>query len=833
VRQQLSDPPRSDAAPILPDVGAAGRLWSIFDAEPLVRPPARPPGFRVLAPLAAGGQGSSWLAEREVDGVMVAIKFAVFATNVPPERLWSEIELLSRNRLSCVARLAGHGIADGHPWIATEYVDGEPLDAWAARHDRAAVVAMLAQVADALAVLHAAGLIHRDIKPANVVVDNADRPILIDLGLGASIDSALDRTIDGLPAGSPAFMSPEQARGERSAIGPASDIWSLGATAFLLLAGEPPHASAGSVAAQVARAGTEPPRRARSIAPNLPRAVAEVLDWAVQPRIDDRPSSAAALALALRAAAEGRSAVPGSGRRLWRRMSIIGGVAALLLGVVLPLVLQLPSGSAGGIEQSEVMEGPSVVGLSTGSAVMIAGDYPNSRFGSAVAVIGDLDGDYLDEVAIGAPDAPGRQPDGHYVELAGEVSIVRGSDVRASLASDAVRVVSPMHRIAGADVRGHAGASICSAGDMDGDSIEELAILADGPERQSGTVTIVRGSEVLRTASLAQCVADRQAIRIEGVSLGKLYSGMVHCDVDADGLEDLIIGCPGVAGPGGARAGGVMVVHGARTLFGPDSREPLVRQVAGPEGVFGFGVSLAAAWGPEGKRYVAIGAPLGERPGPGGTGCIVLLRSDAFAAGDRLRDPAFIASCGRPDEWFGLTVALVSNEPQDLQIHGIQMLGGGSGVANAANDGGMAELIGLTYDGNRGWKQDGRHSWRGLERTLGRGQQMGAAVAIRRNMCCNLEVAIASPCDAPEEVAAGSVMLVDPWSQFDRTSTYRGSKRAFAVGSDLAWWCEGYPPSRSDTVALLIGAPGEDSPSRQAATGAVWIVRSPAHPAPE
>jgi hypothetical protein len=110
---------------------------------------------------------------------------------------------------------------------------------------------------------------------------------------------------------------------------------------------------------------------------------------------------------------------------------------------------------------------------------------------------------------------------------------------------------------------------------------------------------------------------------------------------------------------------------------------------------------------------------------------------------------------------------------------------------------------------------------------------MGAAVAIRRNMCCNLEVAIASPCDAPEEVAAGSVMLVDPWSQFDRTSTYRGSKRAFAVGSDLAWWCEGYPPSRSDTVALLIGAPGEDSPSRQAATGAVWIVRSPAHPAPE
>lgn len=823
----------TESALDIPDLSAARRIWAALDDAPLPADAPAVNGFRVLSVLGTGGQATTWLAQRETDGVLVALKVARFGGIDAPTRHWSELRILSECRLACVARFEGSGITDGHPWLATEFIDGPALDHWASTRTLAERVGMLARIASSLGELHHAGIVHRDIKPANIIVSGEGAPIFIDFGLGAALDPALDRTIDGLPAGSPAFMSPEQARGERSAIGPASDIWSLGATAFLLLAGEPPHASAGSVAAQVARAGTEPPRRARSIAPNLPRAVAEVLDWAVQPRIEDRPPSAAALALALRAAAEGRSAVPGSGRRLWRRMSIVGGVAALLLGVVLPLALQLPSGSAGGIEQPEVMEGPSVVGLSTGSAVMIAGDYPNSRFGSAVAVIDDLDGDYLDEVAIGAPDAPGRQPDGSYVELAGEVSIIRGSDVRASLASDAVRIVSPMHRIAGADVRGHAGASICSAGDMDGDSIEELAILADGPERQSGTVTIVRGSEVLRTASLAQCVADRQAIRIEGVSLGKLPSGMVHCDVDADRLEDLIIGCPGVAGPGGARAGGVMVVHGARTLFGQDSREPVVRQVAGPEGVFGFGASLAAEWGPEGNRYIAIGAPLGERPGPGGTGCIVLLRADAFAAGDRLGDPAFIASGGRPDEWFGRSVALESNEPQDLQIHGIQLLGGGSGVANAANDGGMAELIGLTYDVNGGWRQDGRYAWRGLERTLGRGQQMGAAVAIRRNMCCNLEVAIASPCDALEEVAAGSVMLVDPWSQFDRTSTYRGSKRALAVGSDLAWWCEGYPPSRSDTVALLIGAPGEDSPSRQAATGAVWIVRAPAHPAPE
>lgn len=801
----------SDPTVEIPDLSAASRVWSAIDESPL---PAEAPsivGFRVLSVLGAGGQATTWLAEREVDGVTVALKVARFGGGEPPVRHWSELRILSECRLPCVARFEGSGVSEGHPWIAIEFIDGPSLDQWASTRGLAERVEMLAQIASSLNDLHRSGIVHRDIKPANIIVSGEGRPIFIDFGLGAALDPALDRTIDGLPAGSPAFMSPEQARGERAVIGPASDIWSLGATAFLLLAGEPPHAAAGSVAAQVARAGTEPPRRARSIAPALPRAVAEVLDWAVSPHIEDRPTDAATLAAALRMAASGRSTAPGSRRRTRNiGLTVIGAALALAAGAAL-----LRTRGATG-----------TVPLAEGSVALIAGDYALGSFGTSLCRIGDIDGDGLDEVAVGAPDCPGRVKGVGYFELAGEVAVLRGADIAAAILDGARAPAALAHRIAGIDRRAHAGFVVAGAGDMDGDGTPELAVLARGDENDRGTVFIVDGSRILEVRTLDVAAGGGAVVRIDGIDLRKLAAGIAACDVDGDGLRDLLVGSPGT-GSDAVRSGSVLVVRGARGLFEANAVNPEVHRVEAPAGVFGFGASIAIVRTPDGSPRIAVGAPLGETPGAGGTGVVVVSQAEEFV-GRRLRAPQLFAG-GRPDEWFGIAIAQDGVERPSSVGADTWLVAGGPADASASNDGGYAEAIRLTSDpGGPGLAALERRSWRGAPAPLGCGELLGRAVAVSAEMKPPL-VAIGSPRSDAGGTASGHVMVSslggpgDP--PFERC--YCGNARAVSAGSSLLWW---YRPgsvatARPPVRALLIGAPMAEAAGSPLQSGVVWIVR--------
>ncbi len=204
--------------------------------------------YTLIREVGRGGMGSVWLARDEVLHREVAVK-----------RLGhGDFDVARAAREARLAASLNHphvvGVFDlveesGERWLVMEYVAGRTLSAVTAEAGglpplRAA--RLLAQAAEALAVAHANGVVHRDVKPSNMLVTDDDTLKLSDFGIARAFGDAT-MTQTGMVTGSPAYLSPEVARGERAT--PASDVWSLGATTFHALAGRPPYESDGNAVA--------------------------------------------------------------------------------------------------------------------------------------------------------------------------------------------------------------------------------------------------------------------------------------------------------------------------------------------------------------------------------------------------------------------------------------------------------------------------------------------------------------------------------------------------------------------------------------------------------
>jgi serine/threonine protein kinase len=165
----------------------------------------------------------------------------------------------------------------------------EPGEAWR----------ILREVTDALSYAHARGVIHRDIKPDNIVLDADNlRPMVTDFGLARAISDSESRlTISGMAMGTPTYMSPEQASGDREIDG-RSDLYSLGVVAYQMLTGRPPFA-AKSVPAMLVKHLSEAPTPVTQLRPDVPRDLARVVMTLLEKAPDDRFASAEALAAAL------------------------------------------------------------------------------------------------------------------------------------------------------------------------------------------------------------------------------------------------------------------------------------------------------------------------------------------------------------------------------------------------------------------------------------------------------------------------------------------------------------------------------------------------------
>ncbi|MCC6661105.1 MAG: serine/threonine protein kinase [Phycisphaerales bacterium] len=285
---------------------AARRLIEVL-AEPSSVESAHPvvPGYVVEARLGGGGGGEVFRARRDRSDRPVALKIMArsLAGGAAAQRAWRELDVLAGLHLPAVPRVLDYGLFEGRLFIATEFVDGRTLDEHCGALPRRERVELLARVADAVQSLHEHGVIHRDLKPANVLVDAHGDPVVIDMGLAsiAAGDPGLSITADGVPLGSPAFMAPEQARGERGSISVRSDVYGLGATAMVVLTGRSPHGLTWERRApndapppadpEASTSATPAPRAAAAAAPDI--SLADVLRrTAFEPPADPRTMDA-------------------------------------------------------------------------------------------------------------------------------------------------------------------------------------------------------------------------------------------------------------------------------------------------------------------------------------------------------------------------------------------------------------------------------------------------------------------------------------------------------------------------------------------------------------
>lgn len=289
--------------------------------------------YRVRSRLGGGGMGTVWLAHDEVLERSVALKQV---RRVPgaseAERAERRDRALHEGRTA--ARLTNrHAVAvfdvvlhDDEPWLVMEHVASRDL-AEVVEADQVLAVTQAAQigaqVADALAEAHAAGIVHRDVKPDNILVgEGGQHDAVVKLAdFGIALAPGDDAGLPpGFVAGTPAYLAPEVARGGPST--PASDVFALGATLFACLEGETPFGSGGDALDQLARAAdgrTVAPRRAGAAAPVLARMLA------TDPA--DRPSAAQARD-ALSEVAAGRRGALAEVLAAPTRLSPVGRAAA-------------------------------------------------------------------------------------------------------------------------------------------------------------------------------------------------------------------------------------------------------------------------------------------------------------------------------------------------------------------------------------------------------------------------------------------------------------------------------------------------------------------------
>ena len=274
--------------------------------------------YEIERELGAGGMATVFLARDVRHGRQVAIKVLRpdLAERLGAERFLRETQTTATLHHPNIVPLYDSGEAEGLLYYVMPYVEGETLRDRLRREGQLAVtdaVSIACDVADALDYAHRRGIVHRDVKPENILLHER-RALVADFGIALALESSgsdLRLTGTGMSIGTPQYMSPEQAMGERH-ITARTDIFALGSILYEMLAGEPPFTGE-TAQAIVAKMLAVTPAPIRDIRTAVPAQVAAAIDGALQKVAADRWATAAAFADALKAPGDGRRVESGSG----------------------------------------------------------------------------------------------------------------------------------------------------------------------------------------------------------------------------------------------------------------------------------------------------------------------------------------------------------------------------------------------------------------------------------------------------------------------------------------------------------------------------------------
>ena len=346
-------PPRDLDASILPHelgtvaIGPDGLSLPTTGPEPDDGRP-RVKGYEILGELGRGGMGVVYKAKQKGLNRLVAIKMVLGGEHAGEDdlaRFKTEAEAVASIQHPNIVQIYEVGDKNGLPYFSLEFIDGGSLQQKIDGKPQAIRegAEIIYQLALGMQSVHDRGVIHRDLKPANVLMTLHGTPKITDFGLAKRVESDSKQTRTGSLMGTPSYMAPEQARGDTHAIGPLSDLYSLGAILYELLTGRPPFQGATllDTMEQVRSQEPVPPTR---LQPKIPRDLETICLKCLQKVPSQRYPSVAELAGDLKRFLDGepiKARPVGRLEHAWRwvqRNPKVAALSASIVGLVLILI---------------------------------------------------------------------------------------------------------------------------------------------------------------------------------------------------------------------------------------------------------------------------------------------------------------------------------------------------------------------------------------------------------------------------------------------------------------------------------------------------------------